>query len=210
MKTKAFSSCGPSGFRRFTGFLLILAASSILWSCGEKKDGEQNTESATAGRLYHFYPGTETIFKQAEPMVFPRETPPESILKEMGNFLAQTYFSQTPAGQKTHIDFSLVQLVHMESAGENYRIGIINMIDKNESAMQHFFQGSFGGQVTYHMIAGNFMQPQLERPLLDGLILQYNGKPFPELDHIAFKGIVTPLSVLQEVQSAILQSGKEE
>jgi hypothetical protein len=36
------------------------------------------------------------------------------------------------------------------------------------------------------------MQPHLEPPLLDGLVLLYNGQMLSELDHINLSGILTP------------------
>ena len=47
------------------------------------------------------------------------------------------------------------------------------------------------------------MQPHLAPPLADGLILLYNGKAFPELDHIRFRGIVSAESICPVILKAV-------
>jgi len=69
--------------------------------------------------------------------------------------------------------------------------------------MRYFFQGSAGGQTTFYMLAATFMQPHLSPPLVDGLVLLYNGKILPELDHISVTGILTPRSVQHATKRAI-------
>jgi hypothetical protein len=77
------------------------------------------------------------------------------------------------------------------------------MIDKNKDAMRYFFQGSAGGQTTFCMLAATFMQPHLSPPLVDGLVLLYNGKILPELDHISLTGILIPGPVQHVAKRAI-------
>ena len=57
------------------------------------------------------------------------------------------------------------------------------------------------------MLAATFMQPHLKPPLVDGLVLLYNGQIIPELDHINVKGILTPRLVQHIAKRAI--QGKE-
>jgi len=77
------------------------------------------------------------------------------------------------------------------------------MVDKKEDAVRFFFQGSAGGQTTFYMITATFMQPHLGPPLLDGLVLLYNGKTLRELDHINLTGILTPRSAQHIAERAI-------
>jgi len=77
------------------------------------------------------------------------------------------------------------------------------MVDKNEHAMKHFFQGSTGGQTTFSMLGATFIQPHLAPPLIDGLVIFYNGKTLPELDHINLSGILTPRLVRYVAKRAI-------
>jgi hypothetical protein len=83
------------------------------------------------------------------------------------------------------------------------------MVDTDSVAMSSFFQGSTGGQTTFYMLAATFMQPHLNPPLLDGLVLLYNGEILPELDHINLSGILIPRAIKHIAKRAI-QRGKRE
>jgi hypothetical protein len=83
------------------------------------------------------------------------------------------------------------------------------MIDREEYAMSHFFQGSIGGQTTFSMLGATFIQPHLDPPLLDGLILLYNGETLQELDHINLSGILTPRLVKYVTRRAIRNTRME-
>jgi hypothetical protein len=83
------------------------------------------------------------------------------------------------------------------------------MVDTDSVAMSSFFQGSTGGQTTFYMLAATFMQPQLTPPLLDGLVLFYNGKILPELDHINLSGILIPKAIEHIVRRAIQRGERE-
>lgn len=56
--------------------------------------------------------------------------------------------------------------------------------------MRYFFQGSDGGAKTEAMICATLLQPQMDPPLLDGLIFLYNGAVLPSLDHVNLSGIL--------------------
>ena len=95
------------------------------------------------------------------------------------------------------------------SHAADMKIAIINMKDDNEYAMKYFFQGSTGGQTTFSMLGATFIQPHLEKPLLEGLILLYNGEALPELDHINLSGILIPRLVKYVARRAIYHSKME-
>ena len=83
------------------------------------------------------------------------------------------------------------------------------MIDADSEAMSSFFQGSTGGQTKFYMLAATFMQPHLYPPLLDGLVLLYNGEILPELDHINLSGILIP-RVIKHIVIRAIQHGERE
>ena len=53
------------------------------------------------------------------------------------------------------------------------------------------------------MLAATFLQPHLDPPLVDGLILLYNGEEFPTIDHVNLRGIVTPQAIRPVVTKAL-------
>ena len=59
------------------------------------------------------------------------------------------------------------------------------------------------------MLAAIFMQPHLSPPLLDGLVLLYNGEILPELDHIDLSGILIPKAIKHIVRRAIQRGERE-
>ena len=73
--------------------------------------------------------------------------------------------------------------------------------------MKYFFQGSGGGQTTFYILAATFMQPHLDPPLIDGLVLLYNGTLLPELDHINLRGILIP-RIAQHVAKRAIDGDK--
>ena len=83
------------------------------------------------------------------------------------------------------------------------------MVDVNNDALDCFFQGSTGGQTTFYMLTATFMQPHLAQPLLDGLVILYNGKQMAELDHINLSGILTPRLVKYVAKKAIHSTERE-
>jgi hypothetical protein len=93
--------------------------------------------------------------------------------------------------------------VTIATSNRPLRIAVINISDPSRDAMKYYFQGSAGAQTTFCMLVATLMQPHLRPPLLDGLILLYNGEMFSELDHIDLTGIITPRSVAHLVSQAI-------
>jgi hypothetical protein len=88
------------------------------------------------------------------------------------------------------------------------RIATVNMVDPDGFAMKYFFQGSGGGQTTFYILTATFMQPHMDPPLTDGLVLLYNGELLRELDHINLRGILTPRLAQYVAKRAITSSKK--
>lgn len=189
-------------------FLLGLLACVLAISGDTPKAGNENAISIPpySGNLYEFAPGRELVLESARPIRHPQGPSIATALDLLARHLEETYFFKTAEGEETHIRFAVQHLHFVEAAQQRHCIAVIDMTDKNEFARRHFFQGSFGGQSTFFMIAATFLQAQNDPPLLDGLILLYNGKIFPKMDHIDFSGIVTPAAVKRVVRQVVERS----
>jgi hypothetical protein len=183
--------------------LLVLSGDSMKSGIGQKQSG-----SAYGGDLYVFAAGTEHALEVARKIDRPSALSVEEALNLLARHLEETYFFQTPEGENTRIRFSVENLHSIGGVPRRHCIAVINMMDEEDTALRHFFQGSFGGQTTFFMITATFLQAQNDPPLLDGLVLLYNGKTFPHMDHIDFSGIVTPKSVRRLVRRVITAGGK--
>jgi hypothetical protein len=128
----------------------------------------------------------------AQPFILPPDTTLLDALDSLGQHLSKTYFSKTHAGDVTDIHFEVLKIKRISTPSKPLLTAIVNMVDVNEDALGYFFQGSTGGQTTFCMLTATFMQPHLEFPLLDGLIILYNGELLEELDHINLSGILIP------------------
>ncbi|UCF72087.1 MAG: hypothetical protein JSW35_07755 [Deltaproteobacteria bacterium] len=153
--------------------------------------------------LYTFSPSDRYLLSDAEPLILPSSTSVKDTLERLGRDLAQNYFSKTYIDKATDIHFEVLRIDEIATPSRPLRIAVVNMVDTKRAAMRYFFQGSAGGQTTFYMLAATFLQPHLSPPLLDGLILLYNGKILPELDHISLTGILIPKSAQHVAQRAI-------
>jgi hypothetical protein len=196
---------------RHTACISFLLMTVLFLSCGEKTPETQESQNpvpVVSGPFYHFVPGPDGRLEKAEKVDFPSNRMPRDLLKALGDHLAQTYFGESPSGEKTRIRFEILSIPEIESGGRIYRIAVINMADPEKEALNYFFQGSYGAGEAYFMITATLLQPQTRPPFLDGMIFQYNGEEFPELDHIHFNGIIVPARVEAMVRSAIHRSSE--
>jgi hypothetical protein len=178
---------------------LILASFvmvAILLNSGCSKDSGRapSGSSQMVGdvRLYTFSPDDQYFLRDAEPFVLPPSTSIRDALDRLGRHLATNYFSKTYTDKPTDIHFEVVRIDEISTQSRPFRIAVINMVDTEQEAMGYFFQGSTGARTTFCMLAATFTQPHLAPPLLDGLVLLYNGEMLSELDHINLAGILTP------------------
>ena len=174
-------------------------------SCFNNSDKTPSDRSQVIGeiKLYTFSSSNEYLLSDAQPFILPPSTSVKDALDSLGRDLAQNYFSKTYTNEVTDIHFKVIRIDEISTPSKPLHIAVVNMVDTNEDAMGCFFQGSTGGQATFCMLAATFMQPHLEPPLLDGLVILYNGKLLPELDHINLSGILTPRLVRFVVKRAI-------
>jgi len=154
-------------------------------------------------QLYTFSSDHKLFFADAHPFILAPTTSLRNALDSLGRHLAETYFSETYKKEPTDIHFEIVRIDEISTPTRALRIAVVNMIDTGKAAMKDFFQGSSGGQTTLCMLGATFMQPHLSPPLLDGLVLLYNGKILPELDHINLRGLLTPRLVEHVAKQAI-------
>jgi hypothetical protein len=175
----------------FLSLLLFLFHSS---SCSDITEKLSSVRPKTIGdiNLYTFSSHDQYFLSNARPFPLPADTSIEDALTSLGKHLSETYFVHEHMDPQSKILFEVTEIHEIPNLSDTLRVAVINMIDMESYAMKYFFQGSTGAQTTFCMLGATFIQPQLDSPLLDGLIILYNGKPLPELDHINLSGILTP------------------
>ena len=165
----------------------------MLWGCSEPPEPEASAPADQVGAVetYVFEPDPQDYLTAPHPFPLSPHLSPQEALTALGTHLSQSYFTRDPGRGSASIRFEILDVHHFPAHHRMYRLAVINMIDPGQEALQGFFQGSAGGQTTFYMVAATFLQPHLDPPLADGLILLYNGEAFPEFDHVNFRGIVT-------------------
>jgi len=186
-----------------TSFIILTTLLNV--GCFNSSDKAPQASSQIIGEveLYTFSPNDQYFLKDAQPFTIPPSASVRDALDMLGQDLAQNYFARTYTAKATDIHFEVLRIDEIATPSRPLRIAIINMVDKDKDAMKYFFQGSAGAQTTFYMLAATLMQPHLSPPLLDGLVLLYNGKILPELDHISLTGILTPSSAQHVAKRAI-------
>ena len=185
--------------------LFITLTTLLNLGCFNNSGKTPSASSQIIGELelYTFSPNDQYFLSDAQPFGLPPNALLRDALDSLGRDLAKNYFSKTYREKATDIHFEILRVDEIATPSRPLRIAVINMVDKNKDAMRYFFQGSAGGQTTFYMLAATFMQPHLSPPLVDGLVLLYNGKILPELDHISLTGILTPRSAQRVAKRAI-------
>ncbi len=163
-------------------------------ACSDIAEKISSTRTRTLGDidLYTFSSHDQYFLSDARPFPLSADTSIKDALTSLGRHLSETYFVHERMDPQSKILFQVTEIHEITKLPEALRVAVINMIDIEGYAMKYFFQGSTGAQTTFCMLGATFMQPQLDAPLLDGLIMLYNGEPLPELDHINLSGILTP------------------
>ena len=193
--------------KRSPALLCWLALSLWLVGCasGEAAEGtparSQPSPSAdTLGtRTVHLYapaPDYDDSCVVAEPQ--PGWLEPgltvEAALDSLGHALARGYFHDWNE-QPTGIAFDLVEVVTLPTPPESMRIAVIDMVDPDRWGERSFFQGTTGGAISERLIAATFLQVPATweaPPLLDGLVLLYNGERIAPMDHTRLDLIQQP------------------
>ena len=193
---------------RVTLFSIVVVITSLSLGCfdGHEKEMQGPSQSLGEVELYTFSPDEEYLLSNAQPFQLSPHTIFKEALESLGQHLSDTYFKKTYTGKATKILFEVVRVNEILIPSRPLRIATVNMVDPDKDAMRYFFQGSAGARTTFYMIGATFMQPHLNPPLLDGLVLLYNGEILPELDHINAEGILIPRLVRRVTKRAVYGS----
>ncbi len=191
---------GPRPLR----FFLLFALGVCLGGCPATDHPAPSPADTPIGsvELLTFFPHEDDYVTPghrfpAEPTASLQDT-----LQGLADQLTLNYFSEgQPSPAAIQIEVLGVHRIDLPS--RPLRVVTVNLRDSHQTGWRLFFQGSSGGQTTYYLLAATLMQPQLRPPLADGLVVLYNGKNFPELDHIRFNGLVSAESVRPIVIRAI-------
>jgi hypothetical protein len=186
-------------------FVIALLSLVIYSGCCNDSGPAPSIQSQMIGdvELYTFSPDQQYFLGEAQRFTLPPDTLIEDALNSLGQHLSKNYFAKTYTNKATDIRFDVIKIHEIPTPSRSLRTAVINMVDTNRDAIGYFFQGSAGGQTTFYILAATFIQPHLTPPLLDGLVLLYNGEIMPELDHINLTDILTPRLVKHPVFRAI-------
>jgi hypothetical protein len=188
-------------------WLIYLAAAIglMMGSCSEPTHAPQPVVDERIGAVeaYIFEPDAQYYLATPRPFDLDPQMTVAEALTALAGHLSRTYFNPVPDGDPG-IEFEIVKVQRLELRHRWYRLAVVNMVDPRLEALQVYFQGSAGGQTTFYMLTATLLQPQMTPPLLDGLILLYNGDEFPQIDHVNFRGIVTPEMARSVVTKALL------
>jgi hypothetical protein len=190
-------------------FLLLIAMALVMCSAffsGCEKTTSEPPQGIGEQELYAFSPDRQHFLSNAQPFPLPPGISRKDALDRLGSHLAETYFRSTYTEEITEICFDVTVIDAIGNPSRPLQIATVNMLDPGGYAMKYFFQGSGGAQTTFYILAATFMQPHLDPPLIDGLVLLYNGLMLPELDHINLRGILTPRLVRRVAMRAIVAS----
>ena len=192
-----------------TLFMTLIAL--LNSGCFNNSDTSHSDRPRIIGKLklYTFSPDHEYFLGHAQPFILPPSTSIRDTVDNLGQHLAENYFYKTFTSKLTRIHFEVLSIDEISTQSRPFRIAVVNMVDTDGDAMTSFFQGSTGGQTTFCMLVATFMQPHLRPPLLDGLVLLYNGEILPELDHINLSGILIPRAIQHIAKRAIHRAERE-
>jgi hypothetical protein len=177
----------------------------VLLGCTEPPatQGPASTDRIGTIAAFVFEPDPQEYITTPQSFPLAPEMSSAEALTALGTHLSRNYFNSDPAKGSSLIRFEVLGVHRLPVPHRPYRLAVINMIDPQLEALQMFFQGSAGGQTTYYMLTATFLQPHLDPPLADGLILLYNSEEFPAFDHISFRGIVTPEAIRPVVTNVL-------
>ena len=161
------------------------------------------TDSLGTRTIYMYAPDHDQECLTAEPR--PEWLAPalavEVVLDSLGSALSRSYFYEWNE-EPTGIAFETIEVERLPTPPDSMRLAVVNMVDPDGWAERGFFQGTTGGSMSQLMISATFIQAALtldEAPLLDGLVLLYNGERISPMDH-------TRLDLIQQPEDVIVCS----
>lgn len=167
-------------------FLIIIISSNHLQS--------QVTTLWNSDTSFYFYesgPNAENLI--AKKVTFDTNLNKNEILDSVASFLSDNYFftKNNYFRGKRKISIDIKNITEINLANRIYSIATVNIDDPDKICMGTYFQGSTGGYNTFLLLVSNLLQPQLEIPLLDGIIFLYNGEELKNMDHINLEGLIS-------------------
>ena len=193
---------------RLLGLLLWVGLG--IWACSDPAPAPSVPDDRIGPvTAYVFDPDAQDYLSAPQPYDLDPAMSPRDALAKLADHLSRTYFNRD-AESVPPIHFEILNVQRLALPHRTYRLAVVNMVDPQLEARRVFFQGSAGGQTTFFMLTATLLQPQMEPPLADGLILLYNGEEFPEIDHVNFRGIVTPDAVRHVVMKALFRHRHED
>ena len=185
----------------FTIFISIFFFSFLFCQDIEKLNyNESNYEEL---KIYKFNPSGETYQENPELLNINPNSNVDSVFDTLSIVL-----NSLDIFNKHNIVIEKTRIEKIKLPNKIFRIGVVNIVDPEKIAMRNHFQGSTGGHVTSLVISSNLIQPQLFDPILEGLIITYNGKASLFMDHINFDLIIPPSESRGAVNRAIRLSKK--
>ena len=140
-----------------------------------------------------------------EKVIFESRLTKAEILDSIASFLTNTYFiprnKYYEAKRKISIDIKGIDEINLPD--RIYSVATVKIDDPDKISMGIYFQGSTGGLITYLILVSNLMQPQLETPLLDGVIFLYNNVELKRMDHINLEGLISEREIDSIVRKAV-------
>ncbi len=198
-------------FRGRSGTLAGGVAGALLLCLGAACAPENRFETdppVGEARLLRFAVDPEAFVSVDGSFRFPPHTPLSEVLDGLGRELSEGYF-RGEGGGVVPIRFETRSIVRIPAGPHDLRLATIDMIDPGGNGLGFYFQGSTGAQCSFYLIACTFLQPQRDPPLLDGILLLYNGDRFPVMDHVQLQEIVVPGRVRPVVDRAVFLADGE-
>jgi len=185
---------------KYAVFLIIVITSNQLYS--------QVTSLSNSDTSFYFYKmdslsNAENLI--SEKVNFGAELNKKEILDSTASFLSNTYFltSNKYYKGKQKINIELKGIAEINLPDRTYLVATVNIDDPDKICMTTYFQGSSGGFSTFLLLVSNLMQPQLEIPLLDGIIFLYNNEELKNMDHINLEGLISEREIDNKVREAV-------
>ncbi|MGB5289058.1 MAG: hypothetical protein WBN42_11270 [Ignavibacteriaceae bacterium] len=140
-----------------------------------------------------------------EKIIFDSKLTKKEVLDSIATFLTNTYFiprnKYYETKRKISIDIKGINEINLSN--RIYSIATVNIDDPDKICMGSYFQGSTGGYITFLLLVSNLLQPQLEIPLLDGIIFLYNNEELQNMDHINLEGLISEREIDNKVRRAV-------
>ena len=146
--------------------------------------------------LYLYYPVTLWYGKvklERETLESNKEGDVKGILDTVLFYLTTYYLNKEHKYNKNYqkVEIKSLEIKSVQIGKRKYNLAIVNIEDSDKVCMTRYFQGSTGAYTTFLMIVANILQPQLSKPIIDGVIILYNNEELEELSHINLSGIIS-------------------